>query len=272
MSKNEKASMSVLKIILVCLVLIFAFNIVTRAAKVEVKDVLSNEQTINITEDDKNEEEVIELSESSSEVSKDDVIDNYASIVEKIVIEEETIPFETITKDVSNNAKDTTNKVIQEGKDGLKKITYKIKYQNDEEIEKTKISEEIVKKPVDKIVQVNAKATVRSGLSRAATSGSKAEYQAYAKERCADYGWSDYDFDCLVALWNRESRWTVNACNSYSGAYGIPQSLPASKMASAGSDYLTNYKTQINWGLSYISSRYGSPSAAWAHSERTGWY
>ncbi len=91
-----------------------------------------------------------------------------------------------------------------------------------------------------------------------------AEYQAYARARCSAYGWSTADFNCLVALWNKESGWNPNAYNSRSGAYGIPQALPASKMATAGTDYRTNYKTQINWGLSYIKSRYGSPSAAWS--------
>ena len=83
---------------------------------------------------------------------------------------------------------------------------------------------------------------------------------------------SEYDFECLVKLWNRESGWNPNSHNSSSGAHGIPQSLPASKMASEGADYYTNGYTQIRWGLKYIKGRYGSPSAAWAHSQRTGWY
>ena len=86
------------------------------------------------------------------------------------------------------------------------------------------------------------------------------------------YGWSEYDFDCLVKLWNRESGWNPNAHNKSSGAHGIPQSLPASKMASEGSDYYTNGETQIRWGLKYIAGRYGSPANAWAHSQQTGWY
>lgn len=84
-------------------------------------------------------------------------------------------------------------------------------------------------------------------------------------------GWSDSEFSCLVALWNRESGWRVNAYNP-SGAYGIPQALPGSKMASAGPNWQTNPATQIAWGLGYISSRYGTPCAAWAHSNATNWY
>lgn len=85
-------------------------------------------------------------------------------------------------------------------------------------------------------------------------------------------GWGSDQFDCLVSLWNRESRWNAFAENSSSGAYGIPQALPGSKMASAGDDWQTNPTTQITWGLGYIAGRYGSPCGAWAHSEALGWY
>lgn len=79
-------------------------------------------------------------------------------------------------------------------------------------------------------------------------------------------------FGCLEALWQRESGWNPAATNRSSGAYGIPQSLPASKMASAGPDWQTNPMTQVRWGVSYIHGRYGSPCGAWAHSESHGWY
>ena len=80
------------------------------------------------------------------------------------------------------------------------------------------------------------------------------------------------EFDCLVALWNRESHWNVYSNNTSSGAYGIPQALPGSKMASAGADWATNPDTQIRWGLGYIMGRYGSPCNAWGHSQSVGWY
>lgn len=95
--------------------------------------------------------------------------------------------------------------------------------------------------------------------------------QAIAAEKVAARGWGSGEFDCLVALWNRESGWRVNAYNP-SGAYGIPQALPGSKMASAGADWETNPATQIEWGLGYVSSRYGSPCGAWQSSEDRGWY
>lgn len=80
------------------------------------------------------------------------------------------------------------------------------------------------------------------------------------------------EFQCLLKLWTRESGWRAGAANRGSGAYGIPQSLPGRKMASAGADWRTNYRTQVRWGLGYIDDRYGTPCGAWAHSESNGWY
>lgn len=85
-------------------------------------------------------------------------------------------------------------------------------------------------------------------------------------------GWGSDQYSCLVSLWNRESGWNVHASNRSSGAYGIPQALPGSKMASAGPDWQDNAATQISWGLGYISGRYGTPCGAWGHSQATNWY
>ena len=95
--------------------------------------------------------------------------------------------------------------------------------------------------------------------------------QAYAYGAVASRGWGEDQYSCLVSLWNKESGWRVNAANP-SGAYGIPQALPGSKMSSAGSDWETNAATQIEWGLGYVSGRYGTPCGAWAHSVDVGWY
>lgn len=106
-----------------------------------------------------------------------------------------------------------------------------------------------------------------------AKTGNKAEYQQYAHDLVINtYGWSEYDFQCLVNLWERESGWNPNSHNSSSGAYGIPQALPASKMASEGSDYYTNGYIQIRWGLKYIKRRYSSPANAWSHFQSKNWY
>lgn len=96
--------------------------------------------------------------------------------------------------------------------------------------------------------------------------------QTIAKEMVTARGWDDSQFTCLVKLWTRESSWNVSAENSSSGAYGIPQALPGTKMASAGADWRTNPATQIKWGLDYISGRYSNPCGAWAHSEAKNWY
>lgn len=96
--------------------------------------------------------------------------------------------------------------------------------------------------------------------------------KAIAASLLSSYGWDSGQFPCLDALWNRESGWNPYAQNSSSGAYGIPQSLPGSKMASAGADWATNPETQIEWGLGYISLSYGSPCGAWSHSLSYGWY
>ena len=96
--------------------------------------------------------------------------------------------------------------------------------------------------------------------------------QAIAYEMVLARGWGDDQFACLVALWNKESGWRVNAYNAGSGAYGIPQSLPGSKMGSVAPDWETNPATQITWGLNYIGGRYGTPCGAWEHSESVGWY
>ncbi|MEJ1194364.1 hypothetical protein [Pseudarthrobacter sp. CCNWLW207] len=96
--------------------------------------------------------------------------------------------------------------------------------------------------------------------------------QAYAASQLGSYGWSADQMQCLQTLWTKESDWTTTATNASSGAYGIVQSLPAEKMASAGADYLTNYRTQINWGLNYIQERYQSPCGALNFHLSNNWY
>ena len=304
-NKQEKATVSLRKILIITLILlIFAgtmsvmatnqkltsvkillssgheMDVITKSSK--VSDILAENHVV-VLEDEKvvpslNEElsdnKTITITKGSKEekkenISAEEILQSYTQIVEKIVTEEIEIPYETITKDISNGSYATQNRVVQAGSNGLKRVTYRIRYQNGAEIEKTEISSEIIKEPVDKIVEVRVRqVTSRGGIVK----GSVSEYQAYVQKRCFDYGWSDADFQALVKLWNKESGWNPSAHNSSSGAHGIPQALPASKMATAGSDYLTNYKTQIEWGLSYIRNRYGTPTSAWNHSCRKGWY
>ena len=114
-----------------------------------------------------------------------------------------------------------------------------------------------------------ANAAVKKKAAAATPSGSP---QQIAQQVLGQYGWSSSQFSCLSPLWAHESGWSVSAQNPSSGAYGIPQALPGSQMATAGGDWQTNAATQIKWGLTYIQSRYGSPCGAWAHEQSAGWY
>lgn len=118
----------------------------------------------------------------------------------------------------------------------------------------------------------NAAYAIVQGSMNSAASGVGGSPKQIAQNMLSAYGWGPEQFASLDKLWTKESGWSPTAKNPSSGAYGIPQSLPASKMASAGSDWQTNPATQIRWGLGYIKSRYGSPDAAWSHSQQTNWY
>jgi hypothetical protein len=99
-----------------------------------------------------------------------------------------------------------------------------------------------------------------------------ADPRTVARALLAEFGYSADQFGCLDSLWVGESGWRVNADNPHSSAYGIPQALPGSKMASAGADWATNPVTQIRWGLGYIRDRYGSPCGAWSFKQGHGYY
>ena len=234
---------------------------------------ISDNNTIRISKNAtklNNTEEVV-----SEEVSIDEILGNYNVVTEKIVKEEEAIEYETEVKDLSTGEEKKEEVITQNGVDGLKEISYKVKYLNGEEVERNKISENVISEPISCIKEIRDKKVIRV-TSRSsevpAASGSTAEYQSYAEQRCYEYGWSEYDFECLVKLWYRESGWNPNSHNRSSGAHGIAQALPASKMAPYGDDYYTNGYVQINWGLDYINGRYGSPSNAWGAFCSKGWY
>jgi hypothetical protein len=114
-----------------------------------------------------------------------------------------------------------------------------------------------------------ANAAVKARKASVTPSGSPRQV---AQRMLSQYGWSSSQFSCLNPLWEHESGWSLTAQNPSSGAYGIPQALPGSQMATAGGDWQTNAATQIKWGLTYIQGRYGSPCGAWAHEQSAGWY
>jgi hypothetical protein len=129
------------------------------------------------------------------------------------------------------------------------------------------------KKPAAAVTStVSPTTTATPSTPAPAKSASPASPQQIAQGLLSSYGWPASQFACLKPLWQHESGWSVTSSNAGSGAYGIPQAVPGSRMASAGPDWRTNATTQIKWGLQYIKSTYGSPCAAESHEQATGWY
>jgi hypothetical protein len=119
---------------------------------------------------------------------------------------------------------------------------------------------------------VTAARSARAAASRSSTRTYAGDPRSIARNMMSSrYGWDAGQFSCLNSLWNRESGWNAHAANP-SGAYGIPQALPGSKMSTMGADWRDNPATQIAWGLSYVKSSYGSPCSAWSTFQAKGWY
>lgn len=159
-----------------------------------------------------------------------------------------------------------TRIVQQQGQVGVREVTYTATVVDGKEVGRTVLASVIVSEPQDRIVLVGTMEVPDVPAVKPGTA------QAIAKELAADRGWGDDEFTCLVALWQRESGWRVDAHNKSSGAYGIPQALPGNKMAKYGDDWRTNPETQIKWGLAYIKGRYSTPCGAWGHFLRKHWY
>ena len=268
MKDNDKASISLKKIVCISIILIFLLSVGVMAGNVKVKNVkivlssgyemevlttktsvkdildenhivlledekvtpnaseeLSDNNTIIISKEDEN-VEISENIEKSSDVTTEEILNNYSKIIEKIVIEKEKIPYETITKDISTGSGAKQDSVIQQGQDGIREVTYKIKYQNGKEIEKTKISSKVIKEPVDKIIQVRTKQVTTRGGSRTTYNGGKWTY-------------SSSELDLLCAI-------TAQECNSsYNGALAVITTACNRTVSSSwrryGSDPLSQY-------------------------------
>lgn len=149
-----------------------------------LEEEILDSKTININK--KSENEVKKADKVEIEIDEETILASYTNIIEKIVTVQEEIPFETITKDVSNGSGNTTNKVIQYGKKGLKEITYKITYKDGTELEREELSSKVIKEPVNKIVQVQTKiVTSRSTASRVSgISGQSGIYKVTAYCAC----------------------------------------------------------------------------------------
>ncbi|MFT8704999.1 G5 domain-containing protein [Bifidobacterium aquikefiricola] len=188
------------------------------------------------------------------------------------------IPFNTIEEKTDSLPAGTT-KVETEGQVGIMETTSLITKVGGKDSSSNIFASYVKTAPVNKViligtgtVQATTAATTSATVPVSSTSTTPVgTAQSIAHSQVLAHGWSESDFTCLVQLWNRESGWSTTAANP-SGAYGIPQALPGSKMASAGADWSTNAATQITWGLGYIAGRYSSPCGAWSHSQSTGWY
>lgn len=177
----------------------------------------------------------------------------------------ESVPYETQEVEDSTLVKGD-RKIATRGRAGVRTITYHVETVNGVVVSRTPIASTITTQPVAEVVRIGTQ-TVPAVAN--VTPGSA---QAIAQEMVHARGWDDQQFACLVQLWNRESGWRVDAQNRSSGAYGIPQALPGSKMATVGDDWRTNPATQITWGLNYIAGRYSTPCGAWSSFQSKGWY
>ena len=280
MKNQEKASISIMKVICVSIILILISGIGVMAVNTNLKVVkiilkngyeltaLTSKSTVSeildenniILEDDEKtvpdltetvkegtvikivdksytEVQIVEISQTGVETTLEQLMNSYAPITEKIVVEQVTIPFETITKNTAGTSTNTTNRVIRQGKDGLKEITYKIKYQNDIEIEKLQLSEKIITEPVNKIVQVNKTVTSRSAITTRETNSTT--QVAYSGGK---WTYSSSEMDLLCAI-------TAQECgSSYTGALAVITTAcnraESTKWKRNGSDPLSQYKAK----------------------------
>ena len=229
MKREEKASISIIKIICVALIMILISSIGAMAVNSDLKDVriilqngyemttltakatvaevlaenniileenqktipdqneeITSGQSIQITDKSYNEVQIAKISEEGVQTSLEELLENYAPITEKIIVEQVEIPYETITKNTVEAGAETKDKVLKEGKNGLKEVTYKVKYQNETEIERTVLSETVITEPVNRIVQVQkVQATSRGGARTSTTSGNGTIYKITAHCSCA---------------------------------------------------------------------------------------
>ncbi|MDR0783095.1 MAG: G5 domain-containing protein [Propionibacteriaceae bacterium] len=186
-------------------------------------------------------------------------------VTTEVITREADIPYPTEDSPNTESFQGTVTVVIA-GVNGSKTQVVEQILHDGKVVEEKVLSETVLREPVTRVTTTG---TLPLPSEINITPGSA---QAIAYEMVRARGWDDTQFQCLVELWNRESGWRVNASNSYSGAYGIPQALPGSKMASAGADWQTNPATQITWGLGYISGRYGTPCGAWSFFLSNNWY
>ncbi|MFZ1523038.1 MAG: ubiquitin-like domain-containing protein [Candidatus Saccharimonadales bacterium] len=221
---------------------------------VDVADLLK-EQNIKIAEGD-------ELSLAQDAKISDGLALSLSSVGREVVVADEEIAFpEEIIKDADKEA--SFKEVQTPGVKGRKTVTYQIVKRNGQEESKTVQSEVVISEPTKQVVIIGSKSPVPAAPSNPAGN------VALGQQLAASRGWGDGDqWSCLYNLWQRESGWRTEAHNP-SGAHGLPQALPGSKM---GAGWENDPAVQINWGLGYIAGRYGTPCNAYNIQRSKGWY
>ena len=199
-----------------------------------------------------------------------------------ITIERAGATLETTDSDIAFNVvkKETdalpkgTEKVQQEGKKGVMEATNPVTRAGGKVVSSTTFASYVKTAPTDQIVLVGTGSTSSSSSSSASASSAASslgttvpasEMQSWAHDYLISNGYTEADFTAAVYIINHESGWRVDATNASSGAYGLPQALPGSKMASAGADWATNYQTQFKWFVGYCNQRYGSLQGAYSY-------
>lgn len=199
-----------------------------------------------------------------------------------ITIERAGATLETTDSDIAFNVvkKETdalpkgTEKVQQEGKKGVMEATNLVTRAGGKVVSSTTFASYVKTAPTNQIVLVGTGSTSSSSSSSASASSAASslgttvpasEMQSWAHDYLISNGYTEADFTAAVYIINHESGWRVDATNASSGAYGLPQALPGSKMASAGADWATNYQTQFKWFVGYCNQRYGSLQGAYSY-------
>ena len=199
--------------------------------------------------------------DGSTAISPDLTVRVWREGKQTVTVDEE-VGFETET--IKDADRPTSYKEVKTpGTKGSRSVTYEVTVQDGQEVARTEIASLVTKEPVKQVEVVGSKLP---------TPTNPTEAQALGHQMMLDFGYGEDQWPCLYNLWMRESGWRTTAGNVSSGAYGIPQALPASKMAVYGADYLTNASVQITWGLNYIKGRYSTPCGAWDSFQAKGWY
>lgn len=220
----------------------------------------------------------------SAERAGADVAIQVQRVESKKVTKKTHLDFDSRTVQDADRYVDEGDLVRTEGERGVRTRVILVRTVDGEVVYRKELSDKVTRKPVDRVIVEGTKerpvveetvaetSVESSGTPEPSAPVPAGSVKEIGQQMAAARGWTGQEWTCLELLWERESGWNHQAANPSSGAYGIPQALPGSKMGSAGADWATNPATQIEWGLGYIADRYGTPCGAWGHSESVGWY